>query len=143
MRARGLFDDGFYCAESVLKAVAEAYDIRSQIVPAVATGFCSGQSRTCGQCGAVSGAILCIGMLTGRSSPSEEVDETYETVRAFLSEFERRFHSINCKELTDCDLSTQAGRDRFLTSGLRDRCMDYTEEATRIVLGLLRARSGG
>ena len=41
-RSRELFSSGFYCAESVLMAVAEALDVHCQLVPAIATGFCSG-----------------------------------------------------------------------------------------------------
>lgn len=140
-RARRLFDDGFYCAESVLKAVAEAYGIDSEIVPKIATGFCGGQSGTCGQCGAVSGAIMSLGMLTGRSSPDEDVDRTYEAVRAFLDDFEKRFDTTNCRDLIGCDLSTQEGRDEFDSRGLSERCKDYTEEAARIIVRLLRDHS--
>jgi C_GCAxxG_C_C family probable redox protein len=142
-RARKLFESGYYCAESVLMAVADAQKIETRIVPAVATGFCSGQARTCGQCGAVSGAVMSLGMLTGRHSPEETVDKTYEVVREFLEEFKRRFGSTNCEELLGCDLGTQEGQVKFQSEGLQESCFGYTEEAARIVMRLIERRSGG
>ena len=47
-RSRELFDSGYYCAESVLLAIAENQGIQSDLIPKIATGFCSGISRTCG-----------------------------------------------------------------------------------------------
>ena len=140
-RARELFEAGYYCAEGVLKAVSEAHEIEAGIVPAVATGFCSGQARTCGQCGAVSGAVMSLGMLTGRYSPEETVDETYELVREFLDEFKRRFGSTNCEELLGCDIDTQEGQEKFESEGLQGSCFEYTEEAARIVMRLIERRS--
>jgi len=54
-KSRELFDSGFYCAESVLLAIAGHKGIQSDLIPGIATGFCSGMSRTCGMCGAVTG----------------------------------------------------------------------------------------
>jgi len=45
-RSGELFDSGFWCAESVLLAVAESKGIKSDIIPKIATGFCAGISRT-------------------------------------------------------------------------------------------------
>ena len=56
-RSVELFRSGFFCAESVLQAIAESLDIRSDLIPRIATGFCSGVARTGGMCGAVSGAV--------------------------------------------------------------------------------------
>jgi C_GCAxxG_C_C family probable redox protein len=118
-RSRELFDSGFYCAESVLLAVAESKGIESDLIPKIATGLCSGVSRTCGMCGAVSGGILAISLLTGRSSP-------------------RDFGTTNCRHLIDCDLGTEEGQKTFTDNNLVEQCKQYTEEATKMVLEVLR-----
>ena len=41
-RSEELFQSGWYCAESVLLAIAEAHGIESEIIPKIATAFCSG-----------------------------------------------------------------------------------------------------
>ena len=52
------FASGLYCAESVVLSIARSQGIESDLLPKLATGFCSGMARTCGTCGALSGAIL-------------------------------------------------------------------------------------
>jgi hypothetical protein len=52
-RSPELFRSGFFCAESVLLAIAESQGIQSDLIPRIATGFYSGISRTDGMCGAV------------------------------------------------------------------------------------------
>lgn len=129
-RSGELFESGLYCAESVLLAIAESKGIMSDLIPKIATGFCSGVSRTCGTCGAVSGAILAINLFTGRNAPSESVVESYSAVRKMLGMFESRFGSTNCRDLIGCDLGTEEGQDFFKSNNLREQCKQYTEEAT-------------
>ena len=135
-RSRELFDSGLYCAESVLMAIAESQGIESDIIPRIATGFCSGMSRTCDVCGALSGAIMGLGLMTGRSSGQDSVEETYTLVQELKKRFEERFGSTHCQELIECDLGTQAGQEYFMSHNMRERCLDCTEGATEIVMAL-------
>jgi C_GCAxxG_C_C family probable redox protein len=141
-RSRALFSSGYYCAESVLMAVAEVHNVESDVIPRIATGFCSGVARTSGQCGAISGAIMGLGLAIGRDSPEKSVEETYALVRELIERFEGKFGSRNCQQLTGCDLSTSEGQEWFRKNNVIDRCYQYAEEATRIVLQLLKHQSG-
>lgn len=136
-RSRELFDSGYYCAESVLLAVAESKGIHTPLIPKMATGFCSGLSRTGRMCGAVSGAIMSISLLTGRSAPTDSLEECYAITRKLLELFEQRFGSTNCPHLIGCDLHTEEGRRIFEENHLADRCQRFVEEATGIVMALL------
>jgi C_GCAxxG_C_C family probable redox protein len=109
-RSLELFRSGFFCAESVLLAIAESQGIQSDLIPKIATGFCSGISRTGGMCGAVSGAIMGINLVAGRSSPSESIEPSYDLTRKLISHFERQYGSVNCRQLIGCDLATEAGQ---------------------------------
>ena len=133
-----MFDSGFFCAESVLLAVAESKGIESDLIPRIATGLCSGISRTCGMCGAVSGGILAISMLTGRSSPRDPTRKSFNKVKKFRKMFEKRFGTTNCRELIGCDLDTEEGQETFNEKNLIEQCKQYTEEATKMVMELLR-----
>lgn len=140
-RSGELFDSGFCCGESVLLAVAEARGIRSELIPGIATGFCSGIARTCGLCGAVSGAIMAIGLSLGRSKPDQSVEETYDAVRELVHSFEARFGSANCLELTGADLGTEEGQNAYRASNQGQECTQYVEEATRMAIRLADGRS--
>ncbi len=136
-RSREHFESGFYCAESVLLAVAESRGIKSDLIPKMATGFCSGLSRTCGICGALSGAIMALNMVHGRSKPDDSVDELYSRVQKLIDTFEGKFGSTNCKELTGCDLGTKQGQEAFYAKNIKEKCFNYTEEAARMVVSII------
>lgn len=98
-------------------------------------------ARTSGMCGAVSGAVMVISLLTGRSTPEESVAQNYALVRKLLEGFKDRFGSTNCRELVGCDLSTQEGQAYFKENDMRERCASFTEESTKMVLTLLENNS--
>ncbi|GAB6060180.1 C-GCAxxG-C-C family (seleno)protein [Desulfonatronum parangueonense] len=138
--AEEYFADGLYCAESVLLAMARSHGVQSELLPALATGFGSGLARTCGPCGALLGGVMALGMLRGRSSAQESVLDCYDPVQLLVQEFKNRFGSINCRDITGCDLSSDEGRRMFQEQGLGGRrCILVTRETAgmvqRIVLG--------
>jgi C_GCAxxG_C_C family probable redox protein len=117
-------------------AVAEANGIESDLLPKIATGFCSGLARTGGLCGALSGAIMTLGLLTGRSEPGASVDDVYALVGDLIDQFEEKFGSTSCKELTGIHLGTKEGQAKFRENNLFANCLNFAEGATRIVLEL-------
>ena len=138
-RSIELFESGYYCAECVLLAIAEEKGIQSDLIPKIATGFCIGLSRTCGMCGAVSGAVMGISMLTGRSSPEESFEENHALVQSLIAGFQDRFGSVDCRDLIGCDLNTEDGQAFFDQNDLFDLCKKYVAEATMAALSLLEA----
>ena len=117
-------------------AVAESQGIESDLLPKIATGFCSGLARTGGLCGALSGGIMSLGLLTGRSEPGASVDENYALVGDLIDQFEEKFGSINCKELTGVDLGTGEGQAQFREKNQIVNCLNYAAEVTGMVLSL-------
>lgn len=140
-RSKDLFDSGFYCAESVLMAVAEERGADCKFVPRIATGLCSGLARTGGLCGAVGGAILALGLAAGRDLAEESVDPVYELVREVLDGFKSRFGSTTCVGLTGCDLGTDEGQRQFLERKQHESCTKYVGEGTRLALQAIERQS--
>ena len=103
-KGKELFDSGLYCAESVLKVIADEENIESPLIPGIATGFCSGMSRTCNMCGALTGGILALNVVFCRSLSEESVEENYKAVQSLINKFENEFGTTNCRELLGCDL---------------------------------------
>ena len=101
------FAAGFYCAESVVLAIAKAEGVNSELLPRIATGFGGGMARTCGDCGALTGAILAVGLALGRSAATESVEPTFAATRRLIEDFEREFGARDCQALLGgCDLAT-------------------------------------
>jgi C_GCAxxG_C_C family probable redox protein len=140
-RSEELFRQGLFCAESVLQAVAESQNIENDLIPRIATGFCSGIARTSGLCGAASGAILAINMLCGRNDESDSVEGTYNVVRDFVRRFEAEFGSTNCYELLGCHLDAPDGQAFFKENNLKEKCCVFTREAGRLAISSIRAAS--
>jgi len=136
-RSLELFRSGFFCAESVLLAIAENRGIQSDLIPKIATGFCSGLSRTGSMCGAVSGAIMGINLIAGRSSPSESIEYSFTLTQKLISRFEKQYGSVNCRQLIGCDLATESGQRHFLENHLMESCLQYAEGATLMAISLI------
>ncbi len=133
-RAGELFESGWYCAESVLLAIAEERGESSHLLPKIATGLCGGVSRTCDTCGAVTGGVLGIGILLGRESPDEDVEECYSAIQAFKRSFQAKYNTVNCREITGCDLGTDDGQAKFLASGQKQKCREITACAANLAI---------
>jgi len=136
-RSKQLFDSGFGCAESVLLAVCESKGTQSALIPRIASGFCGGVANTNSMCGAVAGGILALNVVYGRDNASESKDINYQKVQQFQKMFLTKFGSTNCSVLTDCDLSTDEGHQKFKELNIHQKCTDYTGEATKMVLELM------
>jgi len=134
-----LFGDGkFLCAESVVQVIAEAGGRESRDVVRAATGFCSGVSRSCGQCGAVSGAVMGIGLYAGRGEAGEDHEACYALVQELLARFDGRYGSINCYELIQCDFADPKDQARYRRDNLRRDCYRMAVFAAETALSILR-----
>ncbi len=143
-RSVELFRSGFFCAESVLQAVAESQGIQSELIPRIATGFCSGVSRTGRTCGAVSGGIMAIGLAAGRDLPAGSIEPCYALTQKLIDLFEAQFGSVDCRQLIGCDLATEEGQRFFMENRLIERCYDFAGAAADMAVSLIKGcRSGG
>ena len=133
------FESGYGCAESVLMAIAVSQNIKSELIPRIASGFCGGIALTNGLCGAVAGGVMAINLIYGRDNNHQNKDINYQKVQEFISEFKARFGSLNCPDLTDCDLSTDEGKEKFDVLNVHKKCTQYTVEATKLVYNSIKS----
>jgi C_GCAxxG_C_C family probable redox protein len=135
--AEASFAAGLYCAESVLLSLARAQGIESELLPRVATAFCGGMARTCGTCGALTGAIMGIGLALGRSRPGESVQPSYAATQRLIAQFGQEFGARDCHALLGCDLGTPEGQAMFREDGLAELCATYTGRAAEMAAQIL------
>lgn len=133
------FASGLYCAESVAMALARAQGVETDIVARMATAFCSGMSRTCGTCGALTGAVMGLSLAFGRSRPGEPVNKAYSATQQLIRDFEAEFGARNCDTLLGCDLATPEGQAMFHEKRLHERCARYTSRAAELAASLVSA----
>lgn len=97
-RAAALYASGYWCGESVVKAVSEeiAADV-SPYVMRMTSGFCEGMGGSRCVCGALAGAVMAGGLICGRSSPDEDWEPSYQAA----AELRRRF--VESEDAGTCD----------------------------------------
>ena len=117
--------------------MTESKNIKSSIIPKIASGFCGGISRTCSICGAVSGGILAINIFYGRSSPEESIDPCFNAVRKFIASFEKEFGTTSCQQLINCDLGTEEGQAYFKNYRMIDKCYKITGKAAELAVSII------
>jgi C_GCAxxG_C_C family probable redox protein len=131
--AEELFASGLFCAESVLLAIAKAEGVESELLPKVSTAFCSGMARSCGTCGALTGAMMGVSLVLGRSTSNESIQPSYTATQYLIQEFEKEFGSRDCQVLLGgCDLNTLEGQAMFKEQRLGQRCLQFTGKAAEI-----------
>lgn len=99
-RAAQLNSDGYNCAQAVVCAFADILDIDEQTLFKLAEGFGGGMGGYEGTCGALSGGILVISLLTSSGNSTQPTKEkTYKLVKDLFDQFVKNSGSSVCKEL--------------------------------------------
>jgi C_GCAxxG_C_C family probable redox protein len=105
-----------------------------------------GLGRSGRLCGAVSGTALAFALLTERRPGLTELVDPGAVLRGFVCDFEDRFGHVECRELTQCNLSNPEELQRFREEGLStQRCEPLLQYAFEQVERLARgagARTG-
>lgn len=102
-RAEELFRGGLHCAESVFQAVLESQGLAgADISPRVASAFGGGVGRSKQElCGALSGGLMALGRLRGRSTPQEPWDEVAATAEALRLRFATEYGGTRCADVLE------------------------------------------
>jgi C_GCAxxG_C_C family probable redox protein len=126
--AAQLFSSGCNCAQSVFAALAPELGMDRESALAVALGFGGGMGRLQRTCGAVTGAIMLLGLRYGADGGADAKKRCYEKVRELVAGFEARHGSSECRTLLGFDLGTPEGVARA-----HESCGPLVEEAIRTV----------
>ncbi len=142
-RVRELFaQDAYNCSTAAMSALLEFTDNDPLDYLSMAAPFGGGIARAGLTCGALSGAVLALGMIAGpREYRDRENRETaYRLITPLVEGFRRRMGSALCAEITGVDISTKAGRERFREQNiLEEKCIPAVELAVRLGAEILLA----
>ena len=118
------FSSGECCAESIVTAVLRSLGEEGQTAQRMAAGLCGGFGDKQGTCGALTGAIISLGLI-----PETELPKKQRKLASILRQrFEKRHNATVCK-----DLLKQKGflQRRYMF------CRDITEAAANDLQELL------
>jgi C_GCAxxG_C_C family probable redox protein len=141
MQAIETFQNGFNCSQSVLSVFAEDFELSRDSCFRLASPFGSGIARTQQTCGAVTGALMAIGLKYGKGENGMDADKinAYRLSQQFIDIFCERNQTICCRELLDgLDMNTPDGMEEIQKRELfQYKCAKYVQDAVEITETIL------
>ena len=134
------FESGFSCSQAVLSAFAARFGLDPVLGLRVGGGFGGGIARLGKTCGAVTGAIMVIGLKEGQVQAQDEEakERTYTLVRELVSQFTDLHGSIACRDLLGLDLSRPEELAKARQEDLfHTRCPAFVRDAAKILETLI------
>ncbi len=133
------FCRGAACSQAVLGTYGPLFGLPREQAIKLASGFAGGM-RLAQTCGAVTGAFMTLGLQHAgpNCDQRDSREKVYAAIRAFTAQFQQRNHTIVCKELLGCDISTPEGIQRATREGLfRTLCPKLVQDAAEILEEML------
>jgi len=134
--AQANFSQGNNCSQAVLAAFAPEFGLERETALRLAAAFGGGMARAGETCGAVSGALMVIGLRYGQVTVEDRPakERTYEAGQAFMARFRERHGTLKCRELLGYDLGTAEGHAAVKERGLfKTLCSQLVFDAAEIV----------
>lgn len=135
-KAVQLFAAGYSCSQAVLVARAEQHGLSEEVAFKLSAAFGGGMGRQGEVCGAVSGALMALGLEKGYTKPDDKAgkEHIYELTRQFCAEFSRRSGGLRCSELLGCQIGTPEGLRQAQEQNLfKTVCPGLVAEASQIL----------
>ncbi len=142
-KAVEVFKGGLSCSQAVLGAYCEQFGLDKKTAYKISSGFGGGMHLD-QTCGAVTGAIMAIGLKYGRTRPVLSEAEGADDVKAkmktakmtneFAKKFKARHGSISCTALIGCNVSTLEGFEEAKKKDLFQKvCPEFVKSAVEIL----------
>jgi C_GCAxxG_C_C family probable redox protein len=138
-KAAAIFDRSFNCSQSVFSAFSTRFGLSERTALKLASPFGGGIARQGEICGAVTGALMVLGLAHGAHIPAGK-EAIYQLARECMQRFSAKHGSCLCRELIGCDISTPEGWQKARESGkMKAICPGLVRDAAEIVQALLEA----
>lgn len=133
-----IFKNGLNCTQSILWSYWECLGVDRDSALKIGTAFGGGIAKRGGTCGAVSGALMVIGLRYGSTDAKDfkARNNVYAIAEKFMKEFEARNTTVNCRELIGFDISQPFTPER--TKIISETCPNFIRDAVDIVEELIK-----
>ncbi len=133
------FKSGCNCSQALVSAFSETLGYDRSVALKAAAAFGGGMGCEGEACGAVTGALMVLGMRYGNSpSGGKGQSQCYGLSKELIKRFRQKNGSMICRELLECDISTEDGMDAAKSKGVFTTvCPKLVRDAAEIVEQLL------
>ena len=139
-KALDIFGKQFNCAQAVFAALADEAGIDRET--ALKTAACFGGGMRCGEaCGAVTGALMALGIRFGSSKENDPEGKAaaYQRSVVFLNCFRKKHGTILCKELLGYNPAIPEDAAKIKELNLHDKvCNGAIVDAVEIAEEIIR-----
>ena len=139
-KAEEMFTNGFNCSQAVLSVFAEEMGLSEDIALKIATQF-GGGARKGEICGAVSGALMVLGLKYGHGyceNMSEAKGKAYGIAEEYMNRFAKANGSVVCRELLGYNISKPEDMAKIKELGLFQKtCPEMIKNAVEILEEML------
>jgi C_GCAxxG_C_C family probable redox protein len=137
------FRTGFNCAQSVLTPFGNHFGLSEEHCLKTACAFGAGMGRQQHTCGAVTGALMVLGLHFGKgiADDNSKKIQTYEKSVEFMKAFKEKHGSIECLELLDGlhMAIPEESKEIDARELYRVRCTRYVSDAVQITEKLIQS----
>lgn len=132
-KAEEYFRNSFNCSQAVFTTFAVEFGVDEKLALKIATQF-GGGARKGEMCGAVSGALMALGLKYGHchANDAEEKRKAYEITEEFMNRFIEKKGTVVCRELLGYDISKDIAKVRELNL-FKTICPEMVRCAAEIV----------
>jgi len=138
-KSANYFKTGFNCSQAVFTAFASDFGLSEEMALKIATQF-GGGARKGEMCGAVSGALMVLGLKYGHyhyNAPDEK-GNAYKMAEEFMNRFTEKNGTVVCRELLGYDVSKPEDMVKIKEMDLfHSTCPKMIKCATEIVEEML------
>jgi C_GCAxxG_C_C family probable redox protein len=100
-QATELFKGGLYCSEAILQVFNKHLNLGlNDNAIKMATGFGAGLGASKCCCGSLTGAVMVLSAVKGRTNDKDNVDEVFTLTRELHDRFKKKFGATCCRVLT-------------------------------------------
>jgi C_GCAxxG_C_C family probable redox protein len=135
------FGTGCNCCQSIVRAFSPDFGLDADMSLKLGGAFGGGMSGFGNTCGAVTGALMVIG-LAYRNLDPEDADNkeyTYEIGEKFLNEFSKIHGSVMCRDLTGVNMLNTEELEKAKEKGVfEEKCPNYVQTSAELLEKLLK-----
>ncbi|MDR1695447.1 MAG: C-GCAxxG-C-C family protein [Endomicrobium sp.] len=134
-QAKENFLKGYNCAQAVLLAFADDFNLDKEAVLKMASSFGAGMGGLREVCGAVSAMFMVIGLKYGYCDPKSHEDKKklYALIQEAAGKFKEENGSIICRELLNLKENCQTPEKRTEQYYKKRPCQDLVFSAAKIL----------
>jgi len=120
-----MFSQGHNCAQSVLAAFGDETGLDRKTTLTIAAAFGGGMARMGLTCGAITGALMVLGL---KSATINNKDKFYELITEFIEKFRAANGDISCTGLLGCSVATPEGKTKA-----KELCHNFVRSAVELI----------